>query len=238
MNKTLRCIIVDDEEGAHLVIKHYLQQLPHVQLTASFFNATEALVYLHQHATDLMFLDINMPGLTGLQMLRSLSNPPMVILTTAYQEHALESYQYRVVDYLVKPFDFQRFMQAIDNVFSRIPVSATDIARDKASDAAASSIMLKIDGGLLKVDYDDIIYIQSWGNFVKVHTPGKVLLCSITTAEMEQKLDPSAFKRIHKSFIVSIQKIRRLIGGQVELDDGTTLPVGGTYKRELIDKFQ
>lgn len=237
MDKILRCIIVDDEEGAHLVIRHYLQQLPHVHLTASFFNATEALVYLHQNATDLMFLDINMPGLTGLQMLRSLSHPPMVILTTAYREHALESYEYRVVDYLVKPFDFQRFMQAIDNVFSRIPVPMPGNAIDKAGDTV-SSVMLKIDGGLQKVDYDDIIYIQSRGNFVKVHTTGKVLLSSVTTAEMEQKLDPSVFKRIHKSFIVSIQKIRKLTGGQVELDDGTILPVGGTYKRELIDKFQ
>lgn len=233
----MRCIIVDDEEGAHLVIKHYLQELPHVHLAASFFNAIEALAYLHQNATDLMFLDINMPGLTGLQMLQSLSHPPMVVLTTAYREHALESYEYRVVDYLVKPFHFQRFIQAIDNVFSRIQFSTPDSSRKTTVDSALS-IMLKIDKGLLKVNYDDIIYIQSWGNFVKVHTPEKVLLSSITTTEMEQKLDPTAFKRIHKSFIVSIKKIRKLTAGQVELDNGTVLPVGSTYRRELLDKLQ
>lgn len=237
MDKILRCIIVDDEEGAHLVIKHYLQELPHVHLTASFFNAIEALAYLHQNATDLMFLDINMPGLTGLQMLRSLSHPPMVILTTAYREHALESYEYRVVDYLVKPFHFQRFMQAIDNVFSRIKFLTPASSRNITSNTALS-IILKIDKGFLKVDYNDIIYMQSWGNFVKVYTAEKVYLSSITTVEMEQKLDPVAFIRIHKSFIVSIKKIRKLTGGQVELDNGTVLPVGSTYRRELLTRLQ
>lgn len=236
MDKNLRCIIVDDEEGAHLVIKHYLQNLSHIQLTASFFNAIEALSYLHQNPTDLMFLDINMPGLTGLQMLKSLSNPPMVILTTAYREHALESYEYRVIDYLVKPFDFQRFIKAIDNVFSRINVS-TVAPVEESGNETPSSIMLKVDGGMFKIGYDEITYIQSWGNYVKVHASGITYLSPITTTEIEQRLDRSAFKRIHKSFIVSLSKVKKLSGGQIELEDGTILPVGSTYRRELIDRF-
>lgn len=236
MDKPLRCIIVDDEEGAHLVIKHYLQNLNNVQLTASFFNAVEALAYLHQHPTDLMFLDINMPGLTGLQMLGSLSNPPMVVLTTAYREHALESYEYRVVDYLVKPFDFQRFIKAIDNVFSRVWVKHKSGKEENDNDVV-SFIMLKVDGDLIKILYDDIIYVQSWGNYVKVHTPSTTCLSSITTAEIEEKLDKLRFKRIHKSFIVSLSKIRKVTGGQLELDNGVLLPVGSTYRRDLIEKL-
>ncbi|MEO6849533.1 MAG: LytTR family DNA-binding domain-containing protein [Mucilaginibacter sp.] len=236
MDKTLRCIVVDDEEGAHLVIKHYLQTLNSVQLTASFFNAVEALAYLHQNPIDLMFLDINMPGLTGLQMLKSLSNPPMVVLTTAYSEHALESYEYRVVDYLVKPFDFQRFIRAIDNVFSRVSFKATSFDEENDNDVT-SSITLKVDGGLIKVQYNDIIYIQSWGNYVKVHTLSATYLTSITTAEVEQKLDKSKFKRIHKSYIVSLNKIKKINGGQLELEDGSILPVGNTYRRDVLVKL-
>lgn len=236
MDKALRCIIVDDEEGAHLVIQHYVKELKHLKLEASFYNALEALEHIYQNPTDLMFLDVNMPGLSGLQMLKTLANPPLVILTTAYKEHALESYEYRVVDYLVKPFDFQRFMRAIDNVFSRLPIKESGKADETTGDIH-SSIMLKTDGNLVKIRYADISYIQSWGNYVKVHTVNGIYLCSMTTTEIEQKLSKTAFKRIHKSYIVALKSINRIAGGQVELDDETFLPIGSTYRRELIDSF-
>ena len=236
MDKAVRCIIVDDEEGAHLVLTHYLQNLKHVQLIASFYNAFEALEHLHQNETDLMFLDINMPGLTGLQMLKTMSSPPLVILTTAYREHALESYEYRVVDYLVKPFDFQRFMRAIDNVFSRIQVKEHDQI-EVVTPATQSSIMLKVDGDLIKIGYSEIYYLQSWGNYVKVYTAKGTFLSPITTTEIEQRLDRTTFRRIHKSYIVALKNVKRITGGQVELDNGTLLPIGSTYRRELMDCF-
>lgn len=132
-----------------------------------------------------MFLDINMPGLSGLQMLRSLSNPPMVILTTAYREHALESYEYRVVDYLVKPFEFQRFIQAIDNAYSRMQTSASVISVDD-SNVPSSSVLLKVDSGLIRVESKEVIYIQSWGNYIKVYTDKQTFLSPVTTTEIVQ----------------------------------------------------
>lgn len=237
MVKSLNCIIVDDEDGAHMLLKHYLESFKYIEVAGSFFSALEALQYLHQHHVDLMFLDVNMPGITGLQMLKSLSNPPLVILTTAYREHALESYEYRVVDYLVKPFGFQRFFQALDNALSRIPVSATAVNMNSAGNVS-SSIMLKVDGGMIRVDGDDILYIQSKGNYVKVYTDKETYLSLITTTEIEQKLDSGTFLRVHKSFIVAITKIRKITGAQLEMVNGTVLPIGNTYRRELMEKFR
>lgn len=237
MAKKLSCIIVDDEEGAHLVIRHYLQALKHIEVSQSIYHALEALEYLHRHHVDIMFLDINMPGLSGLQMLKSLSNPPLVILTTAYREHALESYEYRVVDYLVKPFEFQRFIQALDNAFSRLPAPEQANPLTTTNDAP-SSVVLKVDSGMIRVDNNEIIYIQSWGNYIKVYTDKERYLSSITTSEMEQKLDHHTFQRVHKSFIVSISKIRKLSGRQLEMEDGSIVPVGNTYRRELIERMK
>jgi two-component SAPR family response regulator len=118
----LNCIIIDDEEGAHRVLEHFISQLSHLKLNKSFYTAVEAMEYLYSNQVDLMFLDINMPGLTGMEML-TMSNKPFVILTTAYKEYALESYKYDVVDYLVKPFDFKTFLSAIDKVINRLGTS-------------------------------------------------------------------------------------------------------------------
>lgn len=235
MAKKFNCIIVDDEEGAHVVIRHYLQKLKHIEVAGSFYNALEALAYLHLHPVDLMFLDINMPGLTGLQLLRSLSNPPMVILTTAYREHALESYEYRVVDYLVKPFEFPRFIQALDNAFSRLPASGPANLVSNVVDTS-HSIMLKVDSGMIRLASDEVMYIQSWGNYIKVFTEKETYLSPVTTTEIEQKLDKNSFQRVHKSYIVSIGKIKKIAGGQLEMEGGATIPIGSTYRRELMEK--
>lgn len=236
MNNALKCIIVDDEEGAHLVLEHYIKNLDSLELAGSFYTATEAMAYLHKQRVDLMFLDINMAGISGLQLLQTLSDPPLVVMTTAYREHALEGYKYRVVDYMVKPFDFQRFLAAIDSVFARLR-PRTDEPKT-ASVQPPDYIILKVDGEMVKVPYDRIAYIQSWGNYIKVHTGPMVYLGSLTTTEIERKLDKTRFRRIHKSYIVALDRIRKISGGQVELNDGTLLPIGSTYRRDLIENFR
>ncbi|SFU01686.1 DNA-binding response regulator, LytR/AlgR family [Algoriphagus locisalis] len=236
MDRALRCIIVDDEEGAHLVLRHYLKDLKYIKLEASFYNALQAMEYMYQNTVDLMFLDINMPGLTGLQMLKSFTNPPMVILTTAYGEYALESYEYRVIDYLVKPFDFHRFLLAIDNVLSRLPFKEAEVT-DMPTEEIRSGIMLKVDGDILKVSYNEILYIQSWGNYVKVFTVERMYLSPITTAEIEQKLDTTMFIRTHKSYIVALKHIKRIAGGQIELDNDALVPIGSSYRRQFLQRF-
>ncbi|MBN9482737.1 MAG: DNA-binding response regulator [Bacteroidetes bacterium 43-93] len=237
MIKNLSCIIVDDEEGAHLIIRHYLQNLKHINISGSFYNALEALEYLHRQPVDLMFLDINMPGLNGLQMLKALSSPPLVILTTAYKKHALESYEYRVVDYLVKPFEFQRFIQALDNAFSRLAPTGHPVTANNNSDTP-SSVVLKVDSSLIRVYSDEIIYIQSYGNYIKLYTDRETYLSPITTTEIEQKLDHHTFQRVHKSFIVSVSKIRKLTGGQLQMEGGAIIPIGNTYRRELMERMK
>jgi len=239
MSKILKCIIIDDEEGAHLVLRHYIKDLKQLQLKESFYNPVEAMDYMYGNPVDMVFLDINMPGMSGLQMLKALRNPPLVILTTAYKEYALESYEYRVVDYLVKPFDLARFMAAIENVFSRLPQPV------ESSNAPESElilqepfIILKVDGNVIKVSYNEITHIQSWGNYVKVFTTNGHYLSLTTTTETEQKLDKKLFMRIHKSYIIALKRISKISGGQVELDTGIVLPIGNTYRRELLEYFQ
>ncbi|MDR2230110.1 MAG: LytTR family DNA-binding domain-containing protein [Flavobacteriaceae bacterium] len=239
MSKILKCIIIDDEEGAHLVLRHYIKDLKQLQLKESFYNPVEAMDYMYGNPVDLVFLDINMPGMSGLQMLKALRNPPLVILTTAYKEYALESYEYRVVDYLVKPFDLARFMAAIENVFYRLP---QHVESSKAPESELilqePFIILKVDGHVIKVSYNEITHIQSWGNYVKVFTTNGHYLSLTTTTETEQKLDKKLFMRIHKSYIIALKRISKISGGQVELDTGIVLPIGNTYRRELLEYFQ
>ncbi len=241
MRERLSCIVVDDEEGAHLVLHHYIKDIRKLELKASFYNPVQAMDYMYDHEVDLIFLDINMPGLNGLEMLRALSNPPFVILTTAYKEYALESYEYRVVDYLVKPFDIKRFMAAIDHVFSRYSTAVKSVVSDPAviqTIVPSSSVVVKVDGDFVRIMCKDIVYIQSWGNYVKIFTASGSHISSLTTAEMEQKLDKAVFMRIHKSYIISLERISRISGGLVELDSGERLPIGSTYRRELLAYFQ
>ncbi len=236
MKESLRCIIVDDEEGAHLVITHYIQKLKTLKLEGQFFNALDAMDFIYKNAVDLVFLDINMPGLSGMEMLEAMTNPPLVVLTTAYAEFALQSYKYQVVDYLVKPIEFPRFVAAVDNVLSRRPVSKS--MSDGDASKQPEHIVLKVDGNRVRISFDDILYTQSWGNYVKVFTPDTVHLSLTTTAELEQKLDKERFIRIHKSYIVALKHITKIVGGELYLINGAVLPVGNTFRRELIERFK
>ncbi|WP_143305658.1 LytR/AlgR family response regulator transcription factor [Chitinophaga vietnamensis] len=235
MTAPLNCIIIDDEEGAHLVLGHYLKSFSSLALRASFYNAIEAMEYIHKKPVDLIFLDINMPGVSGMDMLEALSNPPLVVLTTAYSEYALQSYKYQVVDYLVKPIDLPRFTASIDKVFKRYRPA---VSTPQETDPAAAFLMLKVAGEVIKVHLHTITHVQSWGNYVKVHTTDQVHLSPLTTAEIEQKLDGRGFQRIHKSYIVGLNHIQKITPGEVQLDNGHVLPVGNTYRRDLMDHFR
>lgn len=234
LTEPLSCIIVDDEEGAHLVIGHHIEGLKSLKLCGHFYNAKEALDYIYQTPVDLIFLDINMPGLTGMEMLQAMTKPPLVVLTTAYSEYALESYKYQVVDYLIKPIALPQFLAAVNKVISRF--SPIGLAALQPADAGQKTLTLKVDGNFIKIDLQHIDYIQSWGNYVKVFSGDKIHLSSITTTEIERKLDKSQFIRIHKSYIVGLDKIRKIKGNQVYLGLGVILPLGNTYRREVIEK--
>lgn len=230
----LKCIIVDDEEGAHLVMTHYMQQLGFLELVGQFYNAVQTMEFLYQNKVDLILLDINMPGLSGLQMLEAMSNRPLVVLTTAYKEYALEGYRYEVVDYLVKPFDFTNFLSAIDKVQNRLLLKHTEHG---GGAGIKDSLMLKVDGVVHRIEFNDIRYIQSFGNYIKVFTRTRMFISQITTQEAEGKLDRARFMRIHKSYIVALSKLAKISGNQAFVEGDIVLPIGNTYRRELIQRI-
>lgn len=231
----LNCIIIDDEEGAHRVLEHFISQLKQLKLSESFYTAVEAMEYVYNNHVDIMFLDINMPGLTGMEMLETMSTKPFVILTTAYKEYALESYKYDVVDYLVKPFDLKTFLSAIDKVINRLTIAKRTL---ELPNNDADHIVLKVDNEIVKLDFNSIYYTQSYGNYVKFFTAKTMYMSQITTQDVESKLDPRLFIRIHKSYLVSLKEISKIAGGELFLKNGTILPIGKFYKKNVIDRMR
>ncbi|CCH52849.1 putative response regulatory protein ypdB [Fibrisoma limi BUZ 3] len=237
MIEPLRCLIVDDEIAAHYVLENYIGRMDRLVLAGQCYNALDALNFLHRQPIDLLFLDINMPELTGLELLSSLSYAPRTILTTAYTEFALQGYDFGVTDYLVKPIPFPRFLKAVDRVLAQQPaLVGSPTVSAPASVIPTDSIMVKVDADWIRVKLDELLYAQSWGNYVKLFLPGRMLLTPLTTTELESRLPTDQFIRIHKSYIVALNKIERLSGNTLHIGD-TDLPVGITFRRELTDRL-
>lgn len=234
MPSQFKCLIVDDEQAAHYVLQHYIGQLDQLEPVGNCYDALEAINFLHRQSVDLLFLDINMPQITGLQLLQTLAHPPRVILTTAYSEFALESYDYNVVDYLLKPIEFARFLKAVDKVIAAPETERKPIVHEPLSD---QSLVVKVDADWVRISHQELEYIQSWGNYVKLFTPQQMYLASMTMTEVERRLPLSQFMRIHKSYLVPLHKISRLSGNQVQIGSAT-LPIGQTYRRELIERLK
>ncbi|TRW98563.1 LytR/AlgR family response regulator transcription factor [Flavobacterium gawalongense] len=224
-----KCIIVDDEPVAHYVLVNYISQNPQLELVKQCYNSIEALNYLRSNVVDLMFLDIDMPEITGLELLRTLNEPPKTILTTAYSEFALESYEFGVFDYLLKPIYFPRFLKSIERFFS----SYTD-EKPKINNQI---IAVKIDGFMLDLNVNDILFAQSYGNYVKIFTLKKIYLASMTTNELENSLSSEYFMRVHKSYIVAIDKIKNWERNTVIINN-EKIPVGITYRRALTERLK
>lgn len=231
----LDCLIIDDEQAAHYVLQHYIGRVDRLKLVGNCYHALEAINFLHRQPVDLLFLDINMPEMGGLQMLQTLTNPPRVILTTAHAEFALESYNYNAVDYLLKPIEFARFLKGVDKVLLTYPENERHIA--SAPTVSHQSFMIKVDGDWIRIAFDELLYSQSWGNYIKIFTPDREYLTPLTMTELEERLPADQFMRIHKSYLVSLPKVGRMSGNEVHIG-ATTLPVGLTYRRELLERLQ
>ncbi|MEZ0007211.1 DNA-binding LytR/AlgR family response regulator [Flavobacterium sp. 28YEA47A] len=219
-----KCIIVDDEPAAHYVLTNYIRQNPELELVHQCYNGIEAMNYIRENPVDLMFLDIDMPEITGLELLKILPSQPKTILTTAYSEFALESYDYGVIDYLLKPIYFPRFLKSIERFFS--------FYAEKKTMVSNLFISIKADGGLIDLDVRKILFAQSYGNYVKIFTSGKTYLASMTTNELEANLPEGQFLRVHKSYIVAVDKIEEN-ERDVLVVSNQKIPVGITYRREL-----
>jgi len=230
MKEVKKCIIVDDEPAAHYVLANYIRQNPQLELVFQGYNGIEAMDYLRENKVDLMFLDINMPEISGMELLKIIPTHPKTILTTAYSEYALESYDYGVIDYLLKPIYFPRFLKAIDRFFASENVIKTE-------QEVVNSVSVKVDGYFIDIELDQLLFAQSFGNYVKLYTLKKIYLASITTSEFEKCLPEKNFMRIHKSYIVALDKIDAAEKDFVTIKD-EKLPIGITYRRELIDRLK
>lgn len=238
---TIRCLVVDDEELARALLGNYIGRLPHLQLAASCANPLEALAVLQQQPVDLLFLDIQMPELTGIEFLRTLPRKPVVIFTTAYAEYALEGYALDVTDYLLKPFSFERFLQAVNKAIARIQakpanpptISPATAPPPETPEPAKDYLLVKADHKVHRLRYDDILYIQSMREYAAFYTSSGRILSLNALKTLEETLPPERFIRIHKSYIVAIAKIDALEGNMVQVGK-EKLPVGANYREELV----
>ncbi|MBB2148152.1 response regulator [Pedobacter sp. LMG 31462] len=229
----LKAIAIDDEPIALEVIKNLASEVACITLDACFTRTKEAMVYLQQEAVDLIFLDIKMPGLSGIEFLKALPNPPMVIFTTAYSEHAVQSFELDAIDYLLKPFSFPRFLKACNKAFEqqqlRLPGTAVGQDLDKKG---ASAIFIKSGYELVKIELDDLLYVESIGNYVQFVLTDGLLRSRLTMVEAEGLLSAHSFVRVHRSFLVSSSRITKLDKRNVWLVD-RPVPVGMMYRSAL-----
>ncbi len=227
MSKT-KCIIIEDEPLAVKVLSDYIYQVPYLEIEGKFKDAILAAQYLRDHNTDIIFLDIHLPKLKGMNFLRTLINPPAVIVTTAYHQYAVEGFELNVTDYLLKPYDFERFLTAVNKVKA---VQAKKLELEN-SESIKEFIFLNIQKRKVKIFFEDILYIESQREYVKVVTVKKSYLSKISTNEIETLLPSNLFKRIHRSFIISLNKIESFNSETIEID-GVTIPVGRGYKFDI-----
>lgn len=230
----IKCLIIDDEILAQNVIENYISTIPTLKLVGKCDNAVEAISFLHNNPVDLLFLDLNMPELSGLDMLKTLTKPPKVILTTAYSEYALESYEYGVVDYLLKPIKLERFIKSVNKVVAQFNQPA--VHDEHEAEAKFHTIFIKDDQVTYQVSAEDILYVEAYGNYLKVHTPGKVYVTRETMHDIEKKLPEHVFMRVHKSFIISLSKIQSISGNRVFINQ-QEIPIGEMYKLALKQKI-
>ncbi len=226
----LNFIIVDDEPLAHEIIEEFCSMIPHIALKHHCYNAMEAMEYLNKNTVDFMFLDINMPKLKGLDFLKTLSNPPKTIVTTAYKEYALEGFELNVVDYLLKPFSFDRLVKAINKV-SEIDSSKT-IIKEVANTNDKSRFFVKGDKKYHQITLTDLLFIEAYGNYTKLYLKDEMIVSHEKISHYEEFLDKVQFLRVHKSFIVSIDKIKLIEGNRIFIKDHK-IPIGQTYKSNI-----
>ena len=238
--KKIKCIVVDDEALARKLLKNYVDQVPHLELVGMCKNPMEAMSILQSEQVDLMFLDIQMPQITGITFLKTLPHKPQVIFTTAYEKYALEGYSLDVADYLLKPFGFERFFQAINKVSARLNlnlgVGRLESARPLGDPKEIKDyILVKSEHRIHRLKYKDILYIQSMQAYVSYYTQNDRILSLNRMKTLEEELPKNQFIRIHKSYIVSIPKIEVLEGNQVVIGK-MKIPIGASYREEVLKK--
>jgi len=233
----LRCLLIDDEPPALKILASYISNINGLEIVAQCKNAIEALDILRQKTVDVIFLDIKMPKLLGTEFLKNLSHPPKVIFVTAYRDYAVEGYELDAVDYLVKPVSFERFFKAITKLNRMMDKEVVTTAVEYKSNPEAF-VYLKVDRDMKKIFVNDIIYIESWKDYVKLFLAnGKNVLAKQSISAMENLLSEHMFLRVHRSYMVSLNKISSYNGLSVQLDT-KEIPIGRLYKQVVMERLQ
>ncbi|HHM20817.1 MAG TPA: response regulator transcription factor [Bacteroidetes bacterium] len=228
----INCIVVDDEPVARKGLAGYVEQIPFLRLSGTCKGALEANALLHQKPVDLLFLDIQMPGLRGTDFMRSLENPPAVIFTTAYREYAIEGFELNALDYLVKPISFQRFLKSANKALSHFEM----LQRPAPADGTPDHFFIKNDGQYIKIKLDDVLYFESEKDYVFIYTKEKRYLNLISLKQLEKELPPGKFCRVHRSFIVALDKVERLEGHKLILGE-KAIPVSRSLHEMIYNRL-
>jgi len=221
----LNCIIVEDEPLATDVLVEYVKRVPFLHLLATCPDAIAALDVMQRETADLIFLDIHLPGLKGLDFIKTLQHPPAIILTTAYHQYAVEGYELNVVDYLLKPIEFKRFLEAVNKVKNR------QVSENR------QTISVQSDKKTVVIPVEDILFIESQKEYIKIQTATTAYVTKYALSRMEEELDASKFLRVHRSFIVSTSKIRAFSGHDIDLP-GKSIPIGGNYREQVAGRLK
>ncbi|MFH6602569.1 LytR/AlgR family response regulator transcription factor [Maribacter algicola] len=229
----IRCIIIEDQPPAQRVLKRFISEIGNIDLKGTFSDALRAMDFLKTEPIDLIFLDIHLPKISGIDFLKTLKHKPNIILTTAFSDYALESYDYDVVDYLLKPFSFERFVQAI----SKIPQPTRQATRHEGEIKTRPTpdvLFIKSGYELIKIEISNINYIRSDSDYTEIVTDERKYLSQEPLRHWTEYLDDNQFVRIHKSYIVNTTKIEKIVGNQIRLDKKTTLPIGRAFKEGFM----
>jgi DNA-binding LytR/AlgR family response regulator len=239
----MNCIAIDDEPLALNVIQDFCSKITFLNLEGIFTNAIDAIQIINHKKIDLIFVDIQMPHITGLEFIKSLKNPPIIILTTAYTQHALEGYELNVVDYLVKPIPFERFFQAVNKAYELYCLKNKPeqvVLETNQTTIRPEYMLVRVEYSTVKVNFSDILYIEGIKDYVKIRLNGKQLLTKCTMKNMEEKLPSENFIRVHKSYIISISAIEKIENNRIVYGD-KRIPIGNSYKAEFsrtLDKYK
>lgn len=234
----MKCIAIDDEPKALGVISYYAQQVPLLQLAATFRSGLDALALMQKEAVDLIFLDINMPDLTGLEFLQALPQPPLIIFTTAYSEYAVQSYDWdTVVGYLLKPIEFPKFLKAVNKAAAQHQLRHRPQLKNNLTPTAAEFILVKSGTQTHQIKLTDILYLEASGNHVYFVTKDRKIITLNTLQEVAKLLPPHLFYRVHKSFIIGRQHLEIIESYQVKIN-GREIPLGKTFREAFLEEFK
>lgn len=231
MNKLI-CIVIDDEPLGRVVIETFVKEIPYLELSASFEDPVEALAYLHNNAVDIVFSDIQMPKISGMELLRSLVYTPVVIFITAHRDFALDGFEAGVTDYLVKPVRFDRFLKAVNRAKDKVTSSQIATLQQQIH---TDRIFIKSEGKLVKILFNEILYIEAQGDYLKIIIPSGSFTTQVTLKAMEEILNLPNFFRVQRSFILNLEAVRSINGNTVELTNGKSIAIALNKKEELFN---